>query len=205
VDRRQIPITLTRSRLILGPLVLAETIIRASWWIVAATLIAALLSDIFDGVLARRWKIVTPELRIADSRADGVYTFCLIVAISIRCSQQVAALWPGLVLLGCMELASTVIDFWRYGKPSSHHAYTAKAWALSFCILAIASLCFGKVEPYLVVCVALGFVNNLEGYVIRALLPEWAHDISGIPAALRLRKMQISKIAGTSAFTNEVI
>jgi phosphatidylglycerophosphate synthase len=189
-----IPITLTKSRLILGPLVLILTVLQAPWETICVTLVLGVLSDIFDGVLARKWKLVTPELRVADSRADGVYSLCLVTAICVGNIRAVIAFWPWLVLLSLLEFITTSIDYKRYGKPSSHHAYSAKIWALSFFALAVAGICFHRIQPYLIVCVLLGVINNIEGYIIRALLPLWAHDVSGIPAARRLRQVQLAQI-----------
>lgn len=194
---------MTRLRLFLGPAVLFETVFRSPRGIIGATLIIGLLTDIFDGVIARRLRIVTAELRVADSKADGVYTFCVLAAICGRMPGPMLAVWPGLAVVAGLEAISTTIDYVKYGRPCSHHPYSAKLWAASFCVVALAVLIWSVTEPFLLVCIALGIVNNLEGYVIRLLLPMWAHDVSGIPAAVRLRRIQLAEIeAGTIARRN---
>ncbi len=191
MDIRRVPIVLTRSRLVLGPLVLVLAVLRVSGIVMGTVLVAALLTDIFDGVIARRLKIVTPELRVADSKADGVYTLCLISSVCIRRWDSVAASWIGVAIVALLELANTVIDHTKYGRASSHHAYSAKLWAASGCVMAVAILVFNRPQPYLKLAIALGILNNIEGLAMRAIMPSWAHDVSGIPAALKVRRAQL--------------
>ena len=189
---RSVPILLVRFRLGIGPIVVVLALVHAAGVYLAACMVAATLSDTFDGVIARRLGIATEKLRVADSRADSVYNFSTLFAVLCTNPQVIASNWIRLGVVGSMEAATTLIDLKRYGRPCSHHAYSAKAWAASYCVFAVALLGFGRSQPYASICIALGVVNNLEGYIMRAIMPGWAHDVSGIPAALRVRRAQIA-------------
>jgi phosphatidylglycerophosphate synthase len=68
-----IPIALTALRFALGPVVLALAFYRPVPNAFAACLLLAVFSDYFDGVIARRLGIATPNLRRLDSLADSVF------------------------------------------------------------------------------------------------------------------------------------
>ncbi|MDR2507802.1 MAG: CDP-alcohol phosphatidyltransferase family protein [Candidatus Accumulibacter sp.] len=68
-----IPLPLTLIRLILGPLALLIALYNAPRSIFAAILIAGLLSDYFDGAIARRLGVARPWLRRLDSTVDIVF------------------------------------------------------------------------------------------------------------------------------------
>ena len=63
-----------------GPL-LALAVARGPGGAVAAVLVIGFLSDVYDGVIARRFDAVTPDLRRLDSTADTI--FYLAVAICL--------------------------------------------------------------------------------------------------------------------------
>ena len=71
---RRAPWILVIFRLLAAPGLIALALSGLSSGVAAALLLSlAVLSDIFDGVIARRMKVVTPALRTWDSRADVVF------------------------------------------------------------------------------------------------------------------------------------
>src|SRR4051794_22568805 len=77
----RVPLALTALRALLGPVLLAFAMIKPSQRAFIACLIMALLSDYFDGVIARRLEIATSNLRRLDSVADTVFYLCATVAV----------------------------------------------------------------------------------------------------------------------------
>src|ERR1700744_6299800 len=78
---RHLPLALTTLRLLLGPVALLLAIITGPRWLYFPILVIATLSDIFDGILARRLSVATPALRRYDSISDLIfYLFILAVA-----------------------------------------------------------------------------------------------------------------------------
>lgn len=86
------------------------------------------LSDLFDGIIARRTHTVTAHLREADGRTD-VWFFAWIAASAWRTHPEIVIAYriPLLVVAGTQVL-SWAIDWVKYRRFSNYHAYTAKAW-----------------------------------------------------------------------------
>ena len=69
---RALPALLIALRGTLGAVLLALGLSGRTGWPFARLLIAGLLSDIFDGVLARRLGVASARLRLTDSVTDGI-------------------------------------------------------------------------------------------------------------------------------------
>ena len=75
---KKLPITLIYSRLLIGAVLILLSIVNASHYAVwSITLIAVgLLTDIFDGIIARWLGISNEHLRRLDSTIDGIFLVC---------------------------------------------------------------------------------------------------------------------------------
>jgi hypothetical protein len=81
MTKRHLPFALTTLRLLLSPTALACALTDVPRWIYLPILATATLSDIYDGILARRFGVATPALRRYDSITDVIYyLFILVVA-----------------------------------------------------------------------------------------------------------------------------
>jgi CDP-diacylglycerol--glycerol-3-phosphate 3-phosphatidyltransferase len=186
--REHLPWTMAAARAVLGPVLILGT---ASGWnplALAGTVAAALLSDIFDGVLARRWGCDTAGVRRFDTLADTVFYAC--VAVAIWLAQPEIWRRNGLmlaVLLG-LELARLVFDMGKFGIAASYHSYLAKAWGLVMAIAVIGIFALGWPNPLIAVALGLGIACNLEGLAMSAVLPVWRKDVKGLAAAWHLRR-----------------
>jgi CDP-diacylglycerol--glycerol-3-phosphate 3-phosphatidyltransferase len=79
-----IPASLVSFRAALGPGIIVMSLFGSSGLVLAACLVLALLSDIFDGVLARRSHIDTENLRRWDTRADTLFYAWSLSSFGIR-------------------------------------------------------------------------------------------------------------------------
>ncbi len=155
---------------------------------------AGFLSDVYDGILARRWGTATPALRIADSAIDTVFYLCILAAI-------VARHWPALHerlwWLGALiafEAARYIFDFLKFRRIASYHSYASKLWGAFLAATTVALLCFNS-QSLLTPALILGILCNLEGLIMSALLPEWTHDVKTIGRALILRREMMARVA----------
>jgi CDP-diacylglycerol--glycerol-3-phosphate 3-phosphatidyltransferase len=192
--RQRIPWLMAAARGALGPVMVLGQACQWNGFALAGTILVALLSDIYDGVLARRWQCDTPAVRLFDSMADTVFYVC--VAVALFLGQPV--LWHAHVaLLGALLALEGVrfgVDLAKFGKPSSYHSYLAKTWGL---VLAVAVMCAfaanGAIPrtcaALLSAGLALGVLCDLEGLAMSALLPAWRNDVKTVHAAWRLRQM----------------
>jgi CDP-diacylglycerol--glycerol-3-phosphate 3-phosphatidyltransferase len=175
-------------RALLAPMVVvvALRLTQPEFWL-GALIATACLSDIFDGILARRWGTATAALRISDTTADTIFYLSVLAAIVIR-HWPVLQQWIGLLaaLLG-LEAIRAAFDWIKFRKMASYHTYTAKIWGLLLALATIALLCFDRGFWLLPLALIWGILCDLEGLAISAILPEWAHDVKSIRSALKVR------------------
>ena len=118
---------------------------RCNWsgLALASFVVTALLSDIFDGVLARRWRCDTPAVRVFDSLVDTFFYLCAAVALWIGQPQ----LWRenAVLLLAVLlaEAANQGFSLAKFGKPASYHSYIAKTWGLVLASAVVAMFATG--------------------------------------------------------------
>jgi CDP-diacylglycerol--glycerol-3-phosphate 3-phosphatidyltransferase len=189
--RGTIPWLMAAGRAVLGPVLIAGASCRWNGMALAGMVVTALVSDIFDGVLARRWRCDTGALRLFDSMADTAFYVCTGVALWLaHPADLIEDKVPLFALLG-IEAVKFAFDFAKFGKPSSYHSYLAKCWGLLLASALIAEFAAGHARALLVPALWLGVVVNLEGLVVSTLLPVWRQDVPTIAAALRLRRVVV--------------
>ena len=79
-----IPHALLYSRLIVAVLIIILSFSNVSSIIIVSLSIYAILSDVFDGIIARHLKISTVEMRILDTKIDTVFWFSCLFYICIN-------------------------------------------------------------------------------------------------------------------------
>ena len=173
--------------------VLCPVIVAGAWrgwdgrWLGFIVLVA-LVDDIYDGVLARRWGCDTPAIRLADSLADTVFYLGVAAALWIREPQVLRGNWHLLAVLGSLELTRYAYDLWKFGKGASYHSYLAKAWGLVMAVGLIAVLSFGGPRWMVWVSILVGIAADCEGLTMSLMLPRWRNDVKTLGAAWRLRR-----------------
>ncbi|RXH54408.1 hypothetical protein GRAN_4704 [Granulicella sibirica] len=174
-------------RVILCPVIVLGA--KRGWdgkWLGVIVLLA-LVDDIYDGVLARRWGCDTPAIRLADSVADTIFYLGVAAALWVREPQVLRGNWHLLATLGTLEVTRYAFDFWKFGKGASYHSYLAKAWGLVMGVGVIGVLSFGGPREMIWVSLLVGVVTNCEGLAMSLMLPRWRNDVETLAAAWRLR------------------
>ena len=186
--RTIVPWLLVMSRIVLAPLAIWLALAKAPAWLWMGQFAAAALSDWFDGKLARRWGTATPGLRQADSIADTVYMFAIAVSLWISHPQIIHDHRWGIGLVIALELLRYPLDWWRFGRGASYHAWSAKLFGAAL-VVAVSAIVMGDdAGPWLWVALLIGVISELEGVLISLLLPVWTHDVRHAAAALALRR-----------------
>jgi CDP-diacylglycerol--glycerol-3-phosphate 3-phosphatidyltransferase len=182
-----IPYALVGSRIVAGPILLVCVATRHLGVPFLALLIAAVVTDILDGMIARRLGTSSERLRQLDGFADlALYGQLFMGAVLLdpatfrSLAGPIAVLFAGQVVL----YASCLM---RYGRPPSYHGVTAKAWGLGLTVAFIAIFCARETEAGVWVALILGYINTLDELAMTALLPAWHTDVLNVAAACRLR------------------
>jgi len=172
----------------LGPALIAAANLKSPEVWLGATIVTGFTSDVFDGILARRWHTDTGALRLADSICDDIF-YLGIAVVAVEHHWPVIRSQLGLLIaVLALEALRIFLDWRKYGRMASYHSYVAKAWGVLLASAAVAVICFNGGAALLTVALALGIACNLEGMAMTALLPHWTHDVKSIAHALELRK-----------------
>jgi CDP-diacylglycerol--glycerol-3-phosphate 3-phosphatidyltransferase len=186
--RHPLPALLVSFRAALGPgIILAGWLSRRGWLLVACIALA-LLSDVFDGVLARRWGMDSEALRRWDTRADTFFYACVLVVIVMRHPQAIEHRWLLLAALLAAEIGQHLFAVIRYGRHASYHSILSKTWGLLLAAATIALLGWGMDNWLLDLAFAWGILCNLQGLAMTMLLPVWRRDVPTVWHAWHLRR-----------------
>lgn len=177
-------------RVLLGPILLVVSVKGASSGWLLFILIAALLSDIFDGILARHIGVATERLRVADSWADGWFYLWVCAAVWARAPEIIRVFRLPIAILVSMDVFSYGVDLVRYRRISSLHAYSAKAWGVSLFMATVALLVFHTGGAFLWLAIILGYISNVDGFAIKMILRKWHSDVHSIPHALQMARTE---------------
>ena len=164
----------------------------AGGWL-GTIVVVALLSDIYDGILARRWGNETARLRVSDSVTDTFFYLGVLAALWIREPQVVQGNWQWFVALLGFETFRYGFDFWKFGKVASYHSYLSKLWGLVIVVAVVGVLSFGGLRWLIWVALVFGIVVNAEGLVMSLMLPRWKNDVKTLGRAWELRKKMVAE------------
>ena len=181
-----IPAALVAFRALVSPLLIWDAWDgTVSGWFLAG-FIAAFLSDVFDGMIARRLGVSTPRLRYADTWADIALYVCVLASAWLVHRDALLALgWPFALLLAS-TLASWSADLLKYRRLSSYHPWSAKAWGVTLAIAIVALFGWSYTGWAMWLMIGVGVLSNLECIAMTLLLPRWTHDVPSLVHALRL-------------------
>lgn len=130
--KTQIPKLLIFARLIIGLtlIVLSSLNIGHYKMIAIALLTIGLLTDIFDGIIARLLSISTQKLRRLDSTIDQIFFVSVAIATYIQCSGFFEDNVLKLTILISVETLTCLISFFKFKKEITTHTIAAKIWTL---------------------------------------------------------------------------
>lgn len=160
--KKHVPFLLTTLRLALGPVALAGAVwgLPRLWYV--PLLAAGLGSDIFDGILARRWRVATPTLRRYDSITDIIYYLFILATAWTLDRDLLIHCWPWIGALIVAEATCITISLLRFGAFPATHSFLAKAYGLGLFGTFVALLGFGGPAWIVPALGLLGLVADLE-------------------------------------------
>ena len=189
----QIPAALVALRCAIAPYLLWDAWDGETGPLFIAAFLTAVLSDIFDGIIARRLGISTAGLRQADSWADRMlYGAVLTGAFLDHRPVMMAWRWG----LGAIVLAQILwwgVNLAKYGRPASYHTYTAKLWGVALAVATVALFGWGDGGWSMGTAIAIGLIHTLEEIAMTLLLPTWQHDVLSINHAIKLRQATLAE------------
>ena len=192
--KRALPWAMVWVRAALGPVMLLGARRWPGPWL-AGLVVFALLDDIFDGILARRWRCDTPRLRLADSWADTVFYLGVACALWLRSPETLRRNGWLLAALFGLEGLRYALDFARFRKAASYHSYLAKVWGLVIAAATVGAFAFSGGRVLVRTAILLGLAVNLEGLGMSLMLPRWQNDVKTLLVALQMRQRMLRENA----------
>ncbi len=183
-----LPSILVGMRFAIAPFLVFDAVDhKTSLWFIIGYVIAV-LSDIFDGIIARRLKISTAQLRQADSWADISLYLCVAISAWLAYPQVIIDFRVPLLSAIAIQLTLFAISLIKFQKFPSFHTYTAKAWGLALLTATVGLFGFGYTNT-LWLAIAFCWLNSVEEIAMTLLLPTWKCDILSICHAVKLRQV----------------
>lgn len=186
---RLLPAALVGARALLGPAILAlmlrpghhAALIVFAIWI-------AVLSDIFDGIIARRIGVATPLLRRCDSMADLFFFLCVLVSGWLGHADVLRPHLLEIVILLALEASCNAVSLIRFKKTPATHAISAKLFGLSLLGAFTALFGWGVTGVPWYTMFTLGQITDADVLMILLLLPRWTNDIPSSYHAWLIRR-----------------
>jgi phosphatidylglycerophosphate synthase len=191
---RLLPVSLTLLRAALAPALLVTAYSGGSHLAFGLCLTSAFLSDVFDGIFARRLGIATPKLRRLDSAVDTGFYLCATYCVWHLHRGALLSRAGGLVTLAALEALRYAFDWWKFRREASYHTWSSKTWGIALFIALFLLLALGTDSAATGVAIYLGILADLEGLAISLVLERWQadvptliHAILGRSAATKIR------------------
>lgn len=155
-------------------------------------LLAALLSDIVDGVIARVFHLCTKLGAFLDSAADmGTYASAVAGIFMFRID-FVKLYWPALTMIFGFYILEKISSFISYRMAfNAFHTYLSKitayvqgAFVMSLFLFGFKAFLF---YPAMVICI----VANIEEMILARLLPKYATDVKGLYWVLKKKPVGV--------------
>ncbi|WP_412465871.1 CDP-alcohol phosphatidyltransferase family protein [Pedobacter sp. KLB.chiD] len=187
---KHIPIALIYSRLFIGFGIILLSIFHVSHYsFLAITLLSVgLLTDVFDGIIARKLHISSEKLRRLDSGIDQVFFISVAVATYIQCPGFFKTNLIKLVILGAFEVSTYVLSYIKFKKEIATHSIGAKIWTLTIFATLVAVMVYCESVVLFEICFWLGLATRLEIIAIVLTLKKWTNDVPSFYHAVKLRQ-----------------
>ena len=152
-----------------------------------------LLTDIFDGIIARKVGVSSEKLRRYDSQVDLFFWLCIGVSTYFLNPEIIKENWIYIVILLVLEASCYGISFLKFGKETCTHAFLAKMWGLTLLASFTSIIGFQYAGWIFGMCIVLGMLSYLDVILIILILPKWQFDIPSSYHAWQIRKRKTRK------------
>ncbi len=185
-----VPQLLILLRLILAPImvVIAWKFQEIAPMLLTVLMYIGLLSDIFDGIIARKQNLSTEKLRRLDSQTDlifwigvGVCCWLLRPEIVLRHKYEI-----GIVIV--LEMLCYLTSIVKFGKETCTHAFLSKIWGITLLAAFTSMIGFNHDGVLFTLMFVMACISQLDVILIVLILPKWQHDIPSCYHAMLIRK-----------------
>lgn len=187
---KTIPYLLIATRFCLAPVILLLAYFKGaeSRFLILFLMYFGLLTDIFDGIIARKVGVSSEKLRRLDSQTDLIFWLSLGFASYFLNAELIKNEWKGVALIFVMEVLCYIISWLKFGKETCTHAFLSKMWGLSLLVAFTYLIGFQQAGWAFYITVILGFISHIDVILIILILPKWQYDVPSSYHAWKIRK-----------------
>lgn len=186
---KNIPYILIAIRFLLAPIIILLSYLNGaeSRFIILTLMYIGLLTDIFDGIIARKAGVSSEKLRRLDSQVDLVFWLSLGFAAYFLNPSIIKDEWQSILLIFIMEALCYIFSWMKFGKETCTHAWVSKLWGLSLLLAFTFLIGFQQIGWAFYLTIALGFISHLDVILIILILPKWTYDVPSFYHAWKIR------------------
>lgn len=151
-------------------------------------LIIGLISDIFDGIIARKLKVSTVKLRRMDSLIDQVFWLSALFGAYVICEPFFKENAIFVVTLLVAEAATYAVSYLKFKKEVATHAILSKVWTLTILATLIQIISTCNSSWLFMTCFYAGVITRLEIIAILFIIREWENDVPSLYHAILIRQ-----------------
>ena len=181
----RIPLLLTLLRAALAPVLVYLAIAFPSKVGFGISQTIAFLSDVFDGIIARRLGVATANLRRLDSIADSLFYLAACLAAWHLYPNAILSRARPIAALIFLEATRYAFDWLKFRREASYHMWSSKLWGVALFFGFFSLLALGSDDVSLSIAIYLGIVADCEGLAISIALRKWTPDVPSLIHALR--------------------
>ncbi|MFD2892757.1 CDP-alcohol phosphatidyltransferase family protein [Flavobacterium chuncheonense] len=187
---QKLPIVLLYSRLAIGCVIIVFSVLQLEYYSFIAVLLLSigLLTDIFDGIIARKYNVSSEKLRRLDSTIDQFFFIAFTIATYIQCPEFFKSNALKLLLLIGVESLTYAVSYIKFKKEIATHTIGAKLWTLVLFATLVQIIIQGESVILFNLCFWLGLATRIEIIGIIIALKKWTNDVPSFYHALQLRK-----------------
>lgn len=186
----KLPIALIYSRLVIGLTIILLSYLKVENYKIIAIILFSigLLTDIFDGIIARQLNVSTQTLRRLDSSIDQLFFISFAFATFIQCPDFFKSNFSKLVILLGFEGLTYLVCFLKFRKEIATHSMGAKIWTLLLFATLIELILQCQSVILFNISFWVGLLTRLEIMAIILTLKKWTHDVPSIYHSIQLRQ-----------------
>jgi phosphatidylglycerophosphate synthase len=157
-------------------------------WVYILLLAIAAATDYYDGVLARKYNVETAAVRQWDSIADTVFFLGVLAGMWFAYPGIYNTYKWGIAAIIGLEGIRYIVDYIKFRRGASYHAYSAKIFGVTLLAATIAIMGFGYADIFFPIAIIFGIASEIEGLLMSVILKQWTYNVKHIGIAWQMSK-----------------
>ena len=187
---KKLPFLLIISRVFLALLIALIAFQRGAAFreLIVTLIVVGLLTDVLDGIVARRVGVSTASLRAWDSNVDLFFWAVVIGVVFALNPLFLHAHFGAIISVIGLEALAYAVSFLKFRRTIATHSLLAKFWTLTLLAFMVDLTLHATSSLPFMLCIGLGLLSRLEILGIILRLRRWTTDIPTIFAVGRLNR-----------------